>query len=271
MGGLQHPLQVRRIALGQGELLGEAFQRYLPRAPRIDARHLEDSVQAPGHGGRQLLVPCRGERDGEARCQVRADLRRQGDVCVARFVVGERAEQRQLVAVGEASPINGNRRQHGELAGPERADRGVKPGVGRFERRPLEPGERAAQLLVRAPVHAAPHGAKEGMQGEGQHAVGGSAGLVIAPHQLHVNVLVEGPGKPLARRRQDAPPPTASGGVADRDFFTRVAESEERQGLERAIENDGARELPPSGCGTHSAMKVGPAVKRSKSRLSPVR
>ena len=46
MGWLEDPLQVRRIALDEGELFGQPIERDSPAFPRLGAHELEEPVDA---------------------------------------------------------------------------------------------------------------------------------------------------------------------------------------------------------------------------------
>ena len=51
VGRLEHPLEVRRVALGKRELLGELVQRDAPGEPPVGTRDLEQPVEASRDGG----------------------------------------------------------------------------------------------------------------------------------------------------------------------------------------------------------------------------
>jgi hypothetical protein len=50
VGRLEHPLEVGRIALSQGELFGELVQRDTPGEPSVGSSDLDQPIQAPSDG-----------------------------------------------------------------------------------------------------------------------------------------------------------------------------------------------------------------------------
>ena len=119
------------------------------------------------------------------------------------------------------------------------ATAGVEVAALGLQHRALEPRERAAKLLVRSSVDLTADRAKEGVERERHDAVGRLAGLLVAAHQLDVDVLIERAGqvgrpgsraRASVRRRVD---------VRDRRLVGGVAETKERKLLERAIEQHG--------------------------------
>src|SRR5262245_16343894 len=83
------------------------------------------------------------------------------------------------------------------------------------------------------------------MKCERHHAVAGLVGFVVPSHQLDVDVLVEGAWQSVAGARKDAPASAVARGVRDGRLVGCVAESKERELLERAVEQDRSRVGPP--------------------------
>ena len=78
----------------------------------------------------------------------------------------DRVKEWKLLAIQRPSSLNGHRGEEREShVGPSAARHALVHAL-RLERRALESAERAPQLLVRAPVHAPPHRAQEGVQRE---------------------------------------------------------------------------------------------------------
>jgi hypothetical protein len=80
------------------------------------------------------------------------------------------------------------------------------------------------------------HRPEKCVQRKGDHAVRRLVQLLIPPHDLDVDVLVESPGKAVAGIGQHAPTAAIVGRIGNRVVVGRVAEPEQRKFLERAIE-----------------------------------
>ena len=83
------------------------------------------------------------------------------------------------------------------------------------------------------------------MQREGDRAVGGVAGFVVAVQHLDVDVLVERAGQAVAGGGDDAPAPAVLGGKRDGRIVRRIAQAEQRQCFERTIEDDASHGWAP--------------------------
>ena len=74
------------------------------------------------------------------------------------------------------------------------------------------------------------------------------------------------PGQPFAGRGEDTPASTAVGGEGDGGVFRAVGESKEREGLERAVEQHGARREAGDARPGASDSNVAPHVSAGKCR-----
>jgi hypothetical protein len=63
------------------------------------------------------------------------------------------------------------------------------------------------------------------MQGKRHDAIGRGAAVVVAAQELDVDVLVEGAGEPIARGRENPPPPPGGRLIGDCPLVRRIAQS----------------------------------------------
>jgi hypothetical protein len=132
-----------------------------------------------------------------------------------------------------------------------------------LDRGSLEASQGGPELLIGAAIDSPAHGAKKSVKGEGDQAVARGVGLMIASHQLDVDVLVERARKALTGGRQNTPPSPIIGYEPESAILGRVAESKHGHLLEPFIEEDGARRCSAA-CDDGHTEKVDPYVSPGK-------
>jgi hypothetical protein len=120
-----------------------------------------------------------------------------------------------LLPLGGAASLHGHRGEHGERHLRTVTAHGREVRTIGLERGALEARESATQLLVCAAIGSAAHGAQKGVQRERDRAIGGRTGFLPTVQDLHVHILIEGAGEPIAGGRDDAPAPAVVGGKGD--------------------------------------------------------
>ena len=116
MGGLEHSLQVGRISLSEGQLLGERSKRHSPGYHSFLAGDLEESVEPPGDWIGEGEIVHSGKRDGMAGRDIRADKWSNRDVGVTRFRRSQNRKQCELLALGQSAPGDGDRGEYGKAS-----------------------------------------------------------------------------------------------------------------------------------------------------------
>ena len=166
---------------------------------------------------------------------------RHRDIRLAGLGRGECREEPELIAVGEAAPLDDDARENTEAGVDDGACGAVEVRLLGLERGVLESGERGAELFVGAAVHTAADRAQKRMKREGDRTVGRGAGLLVPAPQLDVDVLVEGAGETIAGVREDAPSAARRRQIRNRRVIRGITEPEHRQGFERPVERDRPR------------------------------
>ena len=116
MSGLEHSLQMGRIALGQRQLFGKRSERDSPGNHAFFSGHLEQPIKPSGNGVGEGEVVDRGERDGMSRGNVGANYGTDGDAGIARFRGSENRKQSELFALGQPAPRDGDGREYGKAS-----------------------------------------------------------------------------------------------------------------------------------------------------------
>src|SRR3954463_13170046 len=107
MSGLEHSLQMGRVALSQRQLLGERSERYSPGYHAFFSRNLEEAVEPSGNGVGQRQVVHRGQRDSVSRGNVGANDGADGDSGIAGLGSRQNRKESELFTLGHSSPGNG--------------------------------------------------------------------------------------------------------------------------------------------------------------------
>ena len=93
-------------------------------------------------------------------------------------------------------------------------------------------GSARDRIALAAAIGAASDGAQEGVQRERDRAVRGGAGVHVSAADLDVDVLVEGPRKPISGRWDHTPASTVVGDEGHGRVVGRIGETKEREILE---------------------------------------
>ncbi len=174
---------------------------------------------------------------------------------VTRFSGRQVSEQVQLLAIGHSAALDGGGAENAEAeVGMTCGGRPI--GAHRFEGSPLQSREGATQLLVGATVGAAAHGAQERVQGKGNGPVWWRPGLVVSMEHLDVDVLVERAGEAIAGGGYDAPASAVVGRERHGRVVRRITETEDREFLEGAIEENSANDGSTTRSESHQGWKL---------------
>ena len=114
---LEHPLQVRRISLGQGQLLSERVERNSPGHRSLFSRDFEQAIEPAGNriGERLIVRSTRASRCIRPRCWPGSAA-----TIVTRASPGFRrcqyGKQGELFPVGQSASRDGDRGENGETS-----------------------------------------------------------------------------------------------------------------------------------------------------------